>query len=94
MVTASPHGLLSRLPVPKLCMAAKPAKLREVRSVSYTHLDVYKRQLQDWEQGRAKPSGAAKTLLKIAEQNPEALMAVAWLGTQWVMFSITTNANP
>jgi len=35
------------------------------------------RTLQDWKQGRAKPSGAAKTLLKIAELNPEALVAVA-----------------
>ena len=40
-------------------------------------LGVSVRTLQDWEQGRTKPSGAAKTLLKIAEQNPEALMAVA-----------------
>jgi len=29
--------------------------------------------LQDWEQGRREPSGAAKTLLRIAEQHPEAL---------------------
>ncbi len=40
-------------------------------------LGVSVRTLQDWEQGRAKPSGAAKTLLKIAELNPEALIAVA-----------------
>ncbi|PPD55388.1 MAG: transcriptional regulator [Methylotenera sp.] len=40
-------------------------------------LGVSVRTLQDWEQGRAKPSGAAKTLLKIAELNPDALMAVA-----------------
>ena len=40
-------------------------------------LGVSVRTLQDWEQGRAKPSGAAKALLKIAELNPEALIAVA-----------------
>ena len=40
-------------------------------------LGISSRTLQDWEQGRAKPSGAAKTLLKIAELNPEALIAVA-----------------
>ena len=40
-------------------------------------LGVSVRTLQYWEQGRAKPSGAAKTLLKIAELNPKALIAVA-----------------
>ena len=29
------------------------------------------RTVQDWEQGRRKPSGPAKALLRIAEQNPE-----------------------
>jgi putative transcriptional regulator len=33
--------------------------------------------LQDWEQGRREPSGAAKTLLRIAEQHPEALRDLA-----------------
>jgi len=32
---------------------------------------------QQWEQGRRKPSGAAKTLLKIAERHPEVLVEVA-----------------
>ncbi|MDZ7669280.1 MAG: hypothetical protein U5Q16_07610 [Gammaproteobacteria bacterium] len=35
------------------------------------------RTLQDWEQGRRAPSGAARTLLLIAERNPEALLDVA-----------------
>lgn len=35
------------------------------------------RTLQDWEQGRHQPSGAARTLLKIAANNPQALLAVA-----------------
>lgn len=35
------------------------------------------RTLQDWEQGRREPSGAARTLLKIAAQNPEAVKAAA-----------------
>ena len=33
--------------------------------------------LQDWEQGRREPSGAAKTLLKIAARTPDAVRAVA-----------------
>lgn len=40
-------------------------------------LGVSVRTLQDWEQGRREPSGAAKTLLRIASQNPEALKAAA-----------------
>ena len=34
-------------------------------------LGVSVRTLQDWEQGRREPSGAAKTLLKIAVAAPE-----------------------
>ena len=33
--------------------------------------------LQEWEQGRRQPSGAAKTLLKVAERYPEILREVA-----------------
>ena len=35
------------------------------------------RTLQGWEQGRKQPSGAARTLLAIANTNPKALIAVA-----------------
>ncbi|ACO76681.1 Transcriptional regulator with Fis-type helix-turn-helix motif [Azotobacter vinelandii CA] len=36
-------------------------------------LGVSLRTLQDWEQGRRSPSGAAKTLLRVAVKHPEAL---------------------
>ncbi len=39
-------------------------------------LGVSKRTLEQWEQGRRKPSGAAKQLLKIAELHPEVLIEV------------------
>jgi putative transcriptional regulator len=39
-------------------------------------LGVSVRTLQGWEQGRKRPSGAAKTLLAIAQTNPAALLAV------------------
>jgi putative transcriptional regulator len=30
--------------------------------------------LQNWEQGRRKPSGAARVLLKVAARHPEAVL--------------------
>lgn len=36
-------------------------------------LHVSKRTLQEWEQGRREPTGAAQTLLRLAVQHPEAL---------------------
>ena len=39
-------------------------------------LGVSVRTLQDWEQGRRAPSGAARTLLLIADRNPRALLDV------------------
>lgn len=40
-------------------------------------LRVSLRTLQDWEQGRRAPSGAARTLLLIVEKNPRALFEVS-----------------
>ena len=40
-------------------------------------LGVSKRTLEQWEQGRREPSGAAKTLLRVAEQHPEILRQLA-----------------
>ena len=36
-------------------------------------LGVSKRTLQEWEQGRRTPNGAAKTLLRVVERHPEVL---------------------
>jgi len=33
--------------------------------------------IQDWEQGRRSPRGAAKTLLRIAQEHPEVLEKIA-----------------
>ncbi len=40
-------------------------------------LGVSVRTLQDWEQGRRAPSGAARTLIMVANRNPRALLEVA-----------------
>ena len=40
-------------------------------------LGVSVRTLQDWEQERRAPSGAARTLLLVADRNPRALLEVA-----------------
>ncbi|RZO84552.1 MAG: helix-turn-helix domain-containing protein [Oceanococcus sp.] len=40
-------------------------------------LNISPRTLQEWEQGRRKPSGAAQTLIQIANRHPEVIMEVA-----------------
>lgn len=40
-------------------------------------LGVSLRTLQEWEQGRRAPSGAAKTLLRLAQAHPEVLRELA-----------------
>src|SRR5713226_9633921 len=40
-------------------------------------LGVSKRTLEQWEQGRRKPSGAAKTLIRLAELHPKILRQIA-----------------
>ena len=40
-------------------------------------LGVSPRTLQDWEQGRRAPTGAAKTLLRVAVAHPEVLLKLA-----------------
>ncbi len=56
-------------------------KVREKTGLSQSRfaelLGVSVRTLQDWEQGRRVPSGAARTLLLIADRDPKALLKVA-----------------
>ena len=57
------------------------ASIRESTGLSQSRfaqlLGVSVRTLQEWEQNRRAPSGAARTLLLIAQRNPEVLLGVA-----------------
>src|SRR5262245_36715916 len=67
------HGRVTVLP--------PVAEIREKTGLSQATfaqlLGVSVRTLQEWEQGRRAPSGAARTLLLIAAKNPRALLEVA-----------------
>ncbi len=67
------HGRVTNVP--------SVASIREGTGLSQSRLaellGVSVRTLQEWEQGRRAPSGAARTLLLIAEKNPQALIDVA-----------------
>ncbi len=56
----APRALRARLNIPQSTFAAL--------------MGVSVRTVQDWEQGRRKPKGPAQSLLRIAEQHPEAFL--------------------
>jgi putative transcriptional regulator len=67
------HGRITNVP--------SVATVREKTGLSQSKfaelLGVSVRTLQEWEQGRRAPSGAARTLLMIAAKNPRVLLDVA-----------------
>ncbi len=56
---------------------SEAAEVRHLTGLSQSRfaqlLGVSKRTLQEWEQGRRKPTGAACTLLRVAREHPEVL---------------------
>jgi putative transcriptional regulator len=52
-------------------------KLKLSQSAFAGLMGVSLRTVQDWEQGRRKPSGPAEALLRIAEQKPEVFLDLA-----------------
>ena len=57
-----------------------PKRIREKLRLSQSEfadlMGVSRRTIQDWEQGRRKPQGPAKSLLRIAEQHPEVFIEI------------------
>ena len=51
-------------------------KLNLSQSAFASLMGVSPRTIQDWEQGRRKPQGPAKSLLRIAEQHPEIFIEI------------------
>ena len=70
------HGEYGRVVnVPDVARIRRKTGLSQARFAALLGVSV--RTLQDWEQGRRAPSGAARTLLLIANRNPKALRDVA-----------------
>jgi putative transcriptional regulator len=68
------RGEFARKTIVKLPAAAEArAKSGLSQQEFATLLGVSPRTLQDWEQGRREPTGAAKTLLRVAVSHPEIL---------------------
>jgi putative transcriptional regulator len=67
------HGRVMK--VPSVTTIREKTGLSQPRFAELLGVSV--RTLQEWEQGRRAPSGAARTLLLIAEKNPRALLDVA-----------------
>ncbi len=67
------HGRV--INVPDITGIRKKSGLSQVEFARLLGVSV--RTLQDWEQGRRRPSGAARTLMMIASKNLQAVLDVA-----------------
>jgi len=63
---------VTRVKVPQAAEARSRTGLSQEQFAKL--LGVSARTLQDWEQGRREPTGAAKTLLRVAYEHPEVLL--------------------
>ena len=67
-------GKAARVTKVKLTAAAEARASIGMSQQEFAHLlGVSERTLQDWEQGRREPTGAARTLLKVAVKHPKVL---------------------
>ena len=72
-VRAIKRGEGRRIEVVEPDVKAVREKVGVSQSAFAALLGVSARTLQDWEQGRRKPSGPARSLLRIVERHPEVL---------------------
>ncbi len=71
-------GIRARVHRPEISEIARARLVSGLSQNAFaTLLGVSVRTLQDWEQGRREPSGAAKTLFRVAERHPEILQELA-----------------
>ena len=71
------HGQAARVSKVKLPAAAEARASVGLSQQEFAQLlGVSPRTLQDWEQGRREPTGAARTLLKVAVKHPKLLRAL------------------
>ncbi|HSK74817.1 MAG TPA: helix-turn-helix domain-containing protein [Thermoanaerobaculia bacterium] len=68
---AGVRGRVHKPEVPSIVEARLISGLSQASFAALMGVSV--RTLQDWEQGRREPSGAAKTLIKVARLHPEIL---------------------
>ena len=66
--------VVAQIEVPPVVMARMKSGLSQSQFAGLLGVSV--RTLQDWEQGRRQPSGAARTLITIAQQQPKVLKQV------------------
>ena len=66
--------VVATVEVPAVTQARMKSGLSQAEFANLLGVSV--RTLQDWEQGRRQPSGAARTLITIAEQQPMVLKQV------------------
>ena len=62
---------ITNVNIPSIVAARNTLGLSQSRFAEL--LGISRRTLQEWEQGRRTPNGAAKTLLRVVERHPEVL---------------------
>lgn len=73
-IKAGKVGAVRQVSVPLASEARHKAGLSQKRFAELMGVSI--RTLQDWEQGRRRPSGAAASLLQVASQRPDILHEV------------------